>query len=81
MPVQSRRLRRWLGLLFLMTLPVTVPVGVVVFAAGGEGLVLGRGHNLMIARHDPTAHAEVVALRRAARRSRNYRLSGATLYV
>jgi tRNA(adenine34) deaminase len=58
-----------------------VPVGAVVVAAGGSDLVLARGHNLTIARHDPTAHAEVVALRRAARRERNYRLSGVTLYV
>jgi len=58
-----------------------VPVGAIVVAAGDGGAVLARGHNLMIARHDPTAHAEVVALRRAARRVRNYRLTGATLYV
>lgn len=58
-----------------------VPVGAVLVAAGGESLVLGRGHNLTIARHDPTAHAEVVALRRAARRTRNHRLTGSTLYV
>ena len=57
-----------------------VPVGAVVVSTGG-GVILGRGHNLSIARHDPTAHAEVVALRRAGRRARNYRLTGATLYV
>ncbi len=56
-----------------------VPVGAVVVEAGGG--IMARGHNLMIARHDPTAHAEVVALRRAARRTRNYRLTGVTLYV
>jgi len=56
-----------------------VPVGAVVVAA--DKAILARGHNLMIARHDPTAHAEVVALRRAARRMRNYRLTGVTLYV
>ncbi|HET6372183.1 MAG TPA: nucleoside deaminase [Candidatus Polarisedimenticolia bacterium] len=58
-----------------------VPVGAVVVSAGPAPEVLGRGHNLMITRHDPTAHAEIVALRRAARRTRNYRLSGALLYV
>ena len=58
-----------------------VPVGAVVVSAGSAPEVLGRGHNLMITRHDPTAHAEIVALRRAARRTRNYRLSGALLYV
>ncbi|HEY3177032.1 MAG TPA: tRNA adenosine(34) deaminase TadA [Candidatus Polarisedimenticolia bacterium] len=58
-----------------------VPVGAVVVAADGSGQLLGRGRNLCIARHDPTAHAEVVALRRAARRLGNYRLTGVTLYV
>ena len=58
-----------------------VPVGAVVVAAGRDAVILGRGHNLTITRHDPTAHAEVVALRRAARRALNYRLTGATLYV
>ena len=43
--------------------------------------IIGRGHNLMITRRDPTAHAEVVALRRAARRMHNYRLARTTLYV
>ncbi len=55
-----------------------VPVGAVV-VAGGE--VIGRGHNQPIGRHDPTAHAEIVAMRDAARRIGNYRLTGATLYV
>ena len=58
-----------------------VPVGAVVVAGGAAGLVLARGHNLLITRNDPTAHAEVVALRRAARRAGNYRLTGSTLYV
>lgn len=58
-----------------------VPVGAVVVAAGDSGDIIGRGHNLVIARSDPTAHAEVVALRRAARRVGNYRLPGTTLYV
>ena len=58
-----------------------VPVGAVVVAADEPDLVLARGHNLLIARNDPTAHAEVVALRRAARRAGNYRLTGSTLYV
>jgi tRNA(adenine34) deaminase len=56
-----------------------VPVGALVISPSGE--LLSRGHNLMIARHDPTAHAEVVALRRAGRRVRNDRLTGCTLYV
>jgi tRNA(adenine34) deaminase len=55
-----------------------VPVGAVVVL---DGHVIGRGGNASIARHDPTAHAEVVALRRAGRAAGNYRLPGATLYV
>lgn len=55
-----------------------VPVGAVV-VLGGE--VLATGFNQPIHNVDPTAHAEVVALRRAARELGNYRLTGATLYV
>ncbi|MFN3715266.1 MAG: tRNA adenosine(34) deaminase TadA [Thiobacillus sp.] len=55
-----------------------VPVGAVI-VAGGE--IVGRGYNQPISRHDPTAHAEVMALRDAAARLANYRLPGATLYV
>ncbi len=53
------------------------PVGAVV-AIGGE--IAGRGANSPIARLDPTAHAEILALREAAARTGNYRLPGATLY-
>ena len=56
-----------------------VPVGAVVVAADGE--LIGEGYNQVISAADPTAHAEVVALRDAARRVENYRLPGATLYV
>jgi tRNA(adenine34) deaminase len=55
-----------------------VPVGAVVVL---NGEVIGRGRNQPIASHDPTAHAEIVALRDAAGRIRNYRLTGATMYV
>ena len=58
-----------------------IPVGALVVSAGERGDVIGRGHNLAISHHDPTAHAEVIALRRAARRIRNYRLARTTLYV
>lgn len=54
-----------------------VPVGAVV-VIGGE--ILGSGWNSPIARHDPTAHAEILAIREAAARIGNYRLPGATLY-
>ena len=46
-----------------------------------DGAVIGRGRNQPISSHDPTAHAEVLALRDAARHVGNYRLPGATLYV
>jgi tRNA(adenine34) deaminase len=55
-----------------------VPVGAVVVK---DGEIVGRGYNHPISAHDPTAHAEVVALRDAAQRLRNYRLSGCELYV
>ena len=55
-----------------------VPVGAVVVL---EGNIVGRGFNQPISRHDPTAHAEVMALRAAAAQLGNYRLPGATLYV
>jgi tRNA(adenine34) deaminase len=55
-----------------------VPVGAVVVQ--GEEIV-GRGSNRSIRDHDPTAHAEIVALREASARVANYRLPGCTLYV
>ena len=55
-----------------------VPVGAVVVRAGE---VIGRGYNQPLGAHDPSAHAEVVALREAAARLGNYRLDGCTLYV
>jgi tRNA(adenine34) deaminase len=55
-----------------------VPVGAVVVNAGE---VIGRGHNRPIGLSDPTAHAEIQALREAALKAGNYRLPGATLYV
>lgn len=55
-----------------------VPVGAVVVSSGK---VLGRGYNRPISRKDPTAHAEMVAIRRACQRAGNYRLSNCDLYV
>lgn len=55
-----------------------VPVGAVLVV---DGAVVGRGFNQPILRHDPTAHAEVMALRAAAEQVGNYRLPGSTLYV
>lgn len=55
-----------------------VPVGAVVVK---EGAIIGRGYNQPIATHDPSAHAEVIALRTAAQQLGNYRLVGCSLYV
>ncbi len=55
-----------------------VPVGAVLVQ---DGEVVGEGWNRPIGAHDPTAHAEIEALRDAARRLANYRLPGTTLYV
>lgn len=56
-----------------------IPVGAVLI--GPDGVLLASGSNRTIAEHDPTAHAEVVALREAGRALGNYRLEGCTLYV
>ena len=56
-----------------------VPVGAVL--VDPSGAVLARASNAPIARHDPTAHAEIVAVREGARLLGNYRLPGCTLYV
>jgi tRNA(adenine34) deaminase len=55
-----------------------VPVGAIVVIGGA---VVGRGYNAPISNNDPTAHAEMTALREAANTCRNYRLIGATLYA
>ena len=55
-----------------------VPVGAVVVK---DGRIIGRGHNQPVGSHDPSAHAEMVALRQAAQAVGNYRLHGCTLYV
>jgi tRNA(adenine34) deaminase len=54
-----------------------VPVGAVVVI---EGATIGRGRNAPVALHDPTAHAEMIALREAAAAIGNYRVERATLY-
>ena len=55
-----------------------VPVGAVL-VQGGQ--IIGRGYNCPISQHDPSAHAEMVAVRDAAQALQNYRLPGVTLYV
>ncbi|MBS7663562.1 tRNA adenosine(34) deaminase TadA [Pseudomonas lalucatii] len=55
-----------------------VPVGAVLVQ---DGVIIGRGFNCPISTHDPSAHAEMVAIRAAAQAVGNYRLPGSTLYV
>lgn len=55
-----------------------VPIGAVVVK---DGQIIGRGHNLRELDHDPTAHAEILALRDAGRTLGTWRLAGCTLYV
>lgn len=55
-----------------------VPIGAIVVR---EGAVIGSGYNLRESGHDPTAHAELIAIRKAARRSGAWRLTGCTVYV
>jgi len=56
-----------------------VPVGAVIVST--EGALLARAHNMPITLNDPTAHAEILALREASKKEQNYRLLGATLVV
>ena len=55
-----------------------VPVGAIVVS---DGAIIGRGYNQPITSHDPSAHAEIIAMRDAAARTGNYRLTGCELYV
>ena len=55
-----------------------VPVGAIVVK---DGVIIGRGSNAPIGLHDPTAHAEIIAMRQAAQYLGNYRLADCTLYV
>jgi tRNA(adenine34) deaminase len=77
-PLDIDHMRRALGLARDAATRGEVPVGAIV-VRGAE--CLGEGANRPIADRDPTAHAEIVALREAARRVGDYRLPGTTLYV
>ena len=55
-----------------------VPIGAVIVK---DGVVIARGYNLRESRQDPAAHAELIAIRKAAKKLSNWRLTGATLYV
>jgi tRNA(adenine34) deaminase len=77
-PIDERFMARALSLARRAADEGEVPVGAVVVL---DGAVIGEGWNRPIAAHDPTAHAEIQALRAAADRLGNYRLPGSTLYV
>jgi len=55
-----------------------VPIGAII--VGADGNVIARGFNHPLSSHDPTAHAEIVAVREACRTLKNYRLTGLTIY-
>jgi tRNA(adenine34) deaminase len=76
--VHTQFMRRALALAADAEAAGEVPVGAIVVR---DDEIIGEGWNRPIATHDPTAHAEIVALRAAAARTGNYRLGGATLYV
>jgi tRNA(adenine34) deaminase len=71
-------MRRALALADKAALQGEVPVGAVVVR---DGVLLGEGWNQMISSNDPTAHAEIIAMRAAASSAGNYRLPDTTLYV
>jgi tRNA(adenine34) deaminase len=71
-------MRRALALARRAALENEVPIGALLVL---DDEVIGEGWNRPISEHDPTAHAEIVALRAGARRLRNYRLERSTLYV
>lgn len=81
-PLRIERDEEWMRLALDLAVEAgqagEVPIGAVV--ASGER-ILGRGRNASISLADPTAHAEIQALRQAGARTGNYRLTGATLYV
>jgi tRNA(adenine34) deaminase len=74
----DRFMREALALADAAAVAGEVPVGAVIVI---DGEIVGRGRNQPVAAHDPTAHAEIVALRDACARVGNYRLTGAALYV
>lgn len=71
-------MREALGQAFKAAQRGEVPVGAVIVS---RGKIIARGHNRPIRTNDPTAHAEIVAVRKAGRKQRNYRLTESTLYV
>jgi len=76
--IDAAMMREALTLAALAAVQGEVPVGAVVVK---DGQIVGRGHNAPISSHDPTAHAEIRALRDAAKALGNYRLGECTLYA
>lgn len=77
--LDERMMRRALDEARAAALAGEAPIGAVLVGADGD--VLSSAGNAPIGTNDPTAHAEILAIREAARKTANYRLSGATLYV
>src|ERR1700678_336654 len=78
LPADERFMREALTLARRAESSGEVPIGAVVVV---DGEIIGRGFNSPIAKSDPTAHAEILALREASAHARNYRLEAATLYA
>jgi tRNA(adenine34) deaminase len=77
-PQDEYWMKQALELAFKAQVSGEVPVGAVLIA---EGRIIGKGWNQPISSHDPTAHAEIIALRQGASFLKNYRLINTTLYV
>ena len=77
-PIDEQHMRRAIALARKAEAAGEVPVGAVIVK---DGIILAEGWNHPIGAHDPTAHAEIVALRAAGRALGTYRLTGTTLYV
>ncbi len=71
-------MRRALELAQLASALGEVPVGAVIVR---DGVIIGEGYNQPISTHDPSAHAEIIALRDAGKNTENYRLPGSTMFV
>ncbi|MBQ6691805.1 MAG: tRNA adenosine(34) deaminase TadA [Clostridia bacterium] len=78
MTEQERYMKKALAQAAVAAKKGEVPVGAVVVH---QGRIIARGHNLRESAHDPTAHAELLAMQRAAKKLGGWRLSGCTLYV
>jgi len=80
--MENSQHNKWMAIAYREALKANsigeVPVGCVIVK---DGLAIGRGHNCTITKNDPVGHAELLAIRRAAHRTGNWRLTGAQAYV